>query len=91
MPARFTPYIAGYIGPNVVRRGLNPAAEAQWPLADVQNLLDIWITSVRQRPTTSDCSPSTGDQFSRMELTSPVSITTHLSCANTATSTATNI
>jgi hypothetical protein len=44
----FTQYLAGYVGPNVVRRGLNPAAEAQWTLAEVQNLLDLWIVAVWQ-------------------------------------------
>src|SRR3954454_22001556 len=44
----FTQYLAGYVGPNVVRRGRDPAAEAQWTLAEVQNLLDLWIVAVWQ-------------------------------------------
>jgi putative transposase len=49
----FTQYLAGYVGPNVVRRGLDPAAEAQWTLAEVQNLLDLWIVAVWQNRTHS--------------------------------------
>ncbi|MDN4517183.1 Mu transposase C-terminal domain-containing protein [Mycolicibacterium austroafricanum] len=44
----FTQYLAGYAGANVVRRGRDPATEALWSLADVQNLLDIWIATVWQ-------------------------------------------
>lgn len=44
----FTQYLAGYVGPNVVRRGFDPSAEAQWTLAEVQNLLDLWIVAVWQ-------------------------------------------
>ena len=39
----FTQYLTGYTGPNVVRRGQDVAAEALWPLAQVQDLLDQWI------------------------------------------------
>ncbi len=39
----FTQYLAGYTGPNVVRRGKSPEQEAYWTLAEVQNLLDLWI------------------------------------------------
>lgn len=44
----FTQYLAGYTGPNVVRRGKDPAAEAQFSLADVQSLLDWWLVAVWQ-------------------------------------------
>ncbi|MCQ9166154.1 Mu transposase C-terminal domain-containing protein [Arthrobacter sp. STN4] len=44
----FTQYLAGYTGPNVVRRGKDPAAEARFSLADVQNLLDWWLVAVWQ-------------------------------------------
>lgn len=44
----FTQYLAGYTGPNVVRRGKDPAAEARFSLADVQNLLDWWLVTVWQ-------------------------------------------
>ncbi|BBY08938.1 Mu transposase C-terminal domain-containing protein [Mycobacterium noviomagense] len=44
----FTQYLAGYVGPNVVRRGTDPGVDAQWTLAEVQNLLDLWIVSVWQ-------------------------------------------
>ncbi|MGH3633298.1 MAG: Mu transposase C-terminal domain-containing protein [Mycobacterium sp.] len=41
----FTQYLAGYAGPNVVRRGKSPEHEAFWTLAEVQNLLDLWIVA----------------------------------------------
>lgn len=44
----FTQYLAGYVGPNVVNRGSNPQTEAYWTLADVQNLLDLWIVAIWQ-------------------------------------------
>ncbi len=44
----FTQYLAGYVGPNVVHRGASPQAEAIWTLAEVQNLLDLWIVAVWQ-------------------------------------------
>ncbi|MHC6595197.1 transposase [Arthrobacter sp. C152] len=44
----FTQYLAGYTGPNVVRRGKDPAAEAAFTLAEVQNLLDWWLVAVWQ-------------------------------------------
>ncbi|GAT02584.1 integrase family protein [Mycolicibacterium fortuitum subsp. acetamidolyticum] len=44
----FTQYLAGYVGPNVVKRGKAPDAEAMWTLAELQNLLDLWIVAVWQ-------------------------------------------
>lgn len=44
----FVQYLAGYTGPNVVRRGQDVAGEAVWPLAQVQDLLDQWIVQVWQ-------------------------------------------
>ncbi|MGV0700819.1 Mu transposase C-terminal domain-containing protein [Mycolicibacter sinensis] len=44
----FTQYFAGYVGPNVVKRGAAPDAEAMWTLAELQNLLDLWIIAVWQ-------------------------------------------
>ncbi|WP_457070835.1 Mu transposase C-terminal domain-containing protein [Mycobacteroides abscessus] len=44
----FTQYLAGYTGPNVVRRGKFPDSEAFWTLAEVQNLLDLWIATCWQ-------------------------------------------
>lgn len=44
----FTQYLAGYTGPNVVRRGKDPAAEARFTLAEVQNLLEWWLVAVWQ-------------------------------------------
>ena len=44
----FTQYLAGYAGPNVVHRGTSPHEEAVWTLAEVQNLLDLWIVAVWQ-------------------------------------------
>lgn len=44
----FTQYLAGYTGPNIVRRGQDPAAEAAFTLAEVQNLLDWWLVAVWQ-------------------------------------------
>ena len=45
----FTQYLPGYTGPNVVHRGSDPAGDALWPLAQVQDLLDQWIVQVWQR------------------------------------------
>lgn len=44
----FTQYLSGYVGPNVVHRGTSPHEEAVWTLAEVQNLLDLWIVTVWQ-------------------------------------------
>ncbi|MDB2197163.1 Mu transposase C-terminal domain-containing protein [Mycobacteroides abscessus] len=44
----FTQHLAGYTGPNVVQRGKTPDQEAFWTLAEVQNLLDIWIAATWQ-------------------------------------------
>jgi putative transposase len=44
----FTQYLAGYVGPNVVKRGAAPDTEAMWTLAELQNLLDLWIVAVWQ-------------------------------------------
>lgn len=44
----FTQYLAGHTGPNVVKRGKSPEQEAYWTLAEVQNLLDLWIAAVWQ-------------------------------------------
>jgi putative transposase len=44
----FTQHLAGYTGPNVVRRGKSTEQEAFWTLAEVQNLLDLWIVAVWQ-------------------------------------------
>ena len=44
----FTQYLAGYVGPNVVHRGTSLHEEAVWTLAEVQNLLDLWIVAVWQ-------------------------------------------
>ncbi|SLH82327.1 integrase family protein [Mycobacteroides abscessus subsp. massiliense] len=44
----FTQYLAGYVGPNVVKRGKAPESEAMWTLAELQNLLDLWIVAVWQ-------------------------------------------
>jgi hypothetical protein len=44
----FTQYLAGYTGPNVIRRGKSPEQEAFWTLAELQNLLDLWIVAVWQ-------------------------------------------
>ena len=41
----FTQYLSGYVGPNVVKRGASPQTEAMWTLAEVQNLLDLWIVA----------------------------------------------
>ena len=46
--ADFTQYLAGYVGPSVVHRGSSPQGEAVWTLAEVQNLLDLWIVAVWQ-------------------------------------------
>lgn len=44
----FTQYLAGYTGPNVVRRGKDPASEAAFTLVEVQNLLDWWLVAIWQ-------------------------------------------
>lgn len=46
--AHFTQHLAGYTGANVVRRGRDVAAEAVWPLAVLQSVLDVWLTQVWQ-------------------------------------------
>lgn len=42
----FVQHLAGYVGPTVVQRGADPEAEAHWGLAEVQNMLDLWIVGV---------------------------------------------
>ncbi|OBG88667.1 integrase [Mycobacterium sp. E802] len=44
----FTQYLAGYVGQNVAHRGADPTAEAEWTLAELQNLLDLWLIGVWQ-------------------------------------------
>lgn len=46
----FCQYVAGYTGSDVTRRGSDPAAEAVWTLAQLQDLLDEWIICWQQRP-----------------------------------------
>ncbi|MFF8323029.1 integrase [Streptomyces bobili] len=46
----FCQYVAGYTGSDVTRRGSDPAAEAVWTLAQLQDLLDEWIICWKQRP-----------------------------------------
>lgn len=41
-------YLDGYVGPNVVRRGKNPAGDARWTISQVQSLLDQWLLSIWQ-------------------------------------------
>ncbi|MGC0142583.1 Mu transposase C-terminal domain-containing protein [Pseudactinotalea sp. Z1732] len=41
----FVQYLTGYTGRSVTRRGKDPAAEAVWPLQEVQNLLDQWVVA----------------------------------------------
>src|SRR5206468_8797922 len=47
----FTQYLAGYVGPNVFHRGTSPHEEAVWTLAEVQNLLDLWMAPRRDKRT----------------------------------------
>lgn len=42
----FVQHLAGYVGPTVVQRGADPAQEARWGLAELQNVLDLWIVGV---------------------------------------------
>ena len=42
----FVQHLAGYVGPTVVQRGADPEAAAHWSLAEVQNLLDLWIIGI---------------------------------------------
>lgn len=44
----FVQYLDGYVGPNVVQRGKDPAEHAVWTMAEVQNLLDMWVVGVYQ-------------------------------------------
>lgn len=44
----FIQYLAGYTGPNVVHRGKSPDQDAFWTLAEVQNLLEIWLATTWQ-------------------------------------------
>jgi transposase InsO family protein len=47
----FSQHVAGYLGPNVTRRGTGEATEAHWSLAQLQELLDEWIiTGWQSRP-----------------------------------------
>ncbi|MEU8525424.1 Mu transposase C-terminal domain-containing protein [Streptomyces sp. NPDC048629] len=46
----FCQYVAGYTGSDVTRRGSDPASEAVWTLAQLQDLLDEWIICWQQRP-----------------------------------------
>lgn len=46
----FCQYVAGYTGSDVTRRGSDPAAEAVWTLAQLQDLLDEWVICWQQRP-----------------------------------------
>lgn len=44
----FVQHLAGYVGPTVVQRGKDPAAQAHWTMSEVQNLLDMWVAGVYQ-------------------------------------------
>lgn len=44
----FVQHLAGYVGPNIVQRGKDPAAQAVWTMAEVQNLMDMWVVGVYQ-------------------------------------------
>ncbi|WP_152646095.1 Mu transposase C-terminal domain-containing protein [Streptacidiphilus albus] len=46
----FCQYVAGYTGSDVTRRGSDPATEALWTLAQLQDLLDEWIICWQHRP-----------------------------------------
>ncbi|MGX1885371.1 Mu transposase C-terminal domain-containing protein [Streptomyces sp. NPDC055287] len=46
----FCQYVAGYTGSDVTRRGSDPASEAVWTLAQLQDFLDEWIICWQQRP-----------------------------------------
>ncbi|MEO3781393.1 Mu transposase C-terminal domain-containing protein [Micromonospora sp. B11E3] len=39
----FAQHVAGYLGPNVTRRGTPAATKAVWSLAQLQELLDEWV------------------------------------------------
>jgi len=41
----FSQHVAGYLGPNVTRRGTAAATEAVWSMAQLQELLDEWIVA----------------------------------------------
>lgn len=41
----FVQYLAGYTGRSTTRKGKDPAADAVWTLAEVQNLLDQWVVA----------------------------------------------
>jgi len=41
----FSQHVAGYLGPNVTRRGTAAATEAVWSLPQLQELLDEWIVA----------------------------------------------
>ncbi|MER7279450.1 Mu transposase C-terminal domain-containing protein [Dactylosporangium sp. NPDC000244] len=44
----FAQYVAGYVGPNVERRGENADQDAVWSMAELQALLDEWLVVVWQ-------------------------------------------
>lgn len=41
----FVQHIAGYTGRTTTRKGKDPAADAVWTLAEVQNMLDQWVVA----------------------------------------------
>ncbi|MGO3259780.1 Mu transposase C-terminal domain-containing protein [Corynebacterium variabile] len=47
----FVQHLDGYVGPNVVQRGKDPAEQAIWTMAEVQNLMDMWVVGVYQNRT----------------------------------------
>ncbi|HIW91251.1 MAG TPA: DDE-type integrase/transposase/recombinase [Candidatus Corynebacterium avicola] len=44
----FVQHLAGYVGPTVVQRGKDPSEQAVWTMAEVQNLMDMWVVGVYQ-------------------------------------------
>ena len=56
---QFAEYLAGYAGRSVARRGVDVEAEAVWTLAQLQNLLEVWLVQVwHNRPQKSLRHPS---------------------------------
>ena len=47
----FVQHLDGYVGPNVVQRGKDPASQAVWTMVEVQNLMDMWVVGVYQNRT----------------------------------------
>ena len=58
----FSQHVAGYLGPNVTRRGCDDATAARWSLAQLQELFDEWVLTASTDRRSSD----TGSELRRL-------------------------